>query len=581
MTLPTDSTGRPVLPRNFRPLGSLCLLGWVLVLLWAFGTMTPAPVKAAAEKPLEAQHGLVVSVSPPGTDVGLAVLKKGGNAVDAAVATAFALAVTYPAAGNLGGGGFMVVHPAGGAEPVVIEYREAAPKAATPTMFVKNDNWYGHKPVGVPGTVRGLELAHQRFGKLPWKEVVGPAIRLADEGFAVDDSLAASLNWVVDSSGDFPELRRVYGKAGKADWNAGDRLVQKDLAATLRLIAENGADAFYTGPIAEQIAAEMKAGGGFITREDLAAYGANFRKPIHGTYRGYDVYAPPPPSSGGICLVEMLNILENFHLREQGRWSPATLHLMIEAMRRAYCDRARYLGDPAFTEIPAHLTTKEYARPLAQGIDRTRATRSEDLARDIPLAGEGDSTTHFSVIDKDGMAVSNTYTLERSYGSRVVVRGAGFLLNDEMIDFNWRPGVTDRQGTIGTKPNQIAPGKRMLSSQTPTIVARNGKVVLVTGSPGSRTIINTVLCVVVNVIDFDMDIRAAVDAPRLHHPWFPDVARLERPDQAPEAVAALKKMGHTVSGGRQGDAHSIWVDPRTGRYFGAADRRIDGKAAGY
>jgi gamma-glutamyltranspeptidase/glutathione hydrolase len=449
-------------------------------------------------------------------------------------------------------------------------------------MFTKDDSWYGHRPVGVPGTVRGLALAHQRFGKLPWKEVVMPAVHLAEDGFMIDDALASSLNWIVSSSGEFPELRRVFGKAnGSADWQAGDRLVQKDLGATLRLIAEKGPDAFYLGPIADQIAAEMKAGGGLIAKEDLAAYRANVRQPIHGTYRGYDIYAPPPPSSGGTCLVEMLNILENFNLRQQGRWSPATLHVMIESMRRAYCDRARYLGDPGFTTIPAFLTTKEYARKLAQGIDLKHATRSEDLAKDIPLGREGDSTTHFSVIDADGMAVANTYTLERSYGSRVVVRGAGFVLNDEMIDFNWRPGVTDRDGGIGTEPNQIAPGKRMLSSQTPTIVARNGKAVLITGSPGSRTIINTVLCLVVNVVDFDMDIRQAVDAPRLHHQWFPDAPRFEGTGQFPDTVKALTTMGHAIGGTRQGDAHSIWVDLQTGRYFGAADRRIDGKAAGY
>jgi gamma-glutamyltranspeptidase/glutathione hydrolase len=581
MKQPAETAGRKVVWMNGRSLGSLLLLGLVLVLFWTVGTIAPVAVNAAGKKPLEAQHGLVVSVSPPATDVGLTILKRGGNAVDAAVATAFALAVTYPAAGNIGGGGFMEVHPAGGTEPVVIDYRETAPKAATPTMFTKDDNWYGHKPVGVPGTVRGLELSHRRFGKLPWKEVVLPAVRLAEEGFRVDDALASSLNWIVDSASDFPELRRVYGKDGKGDWKAGDLLVLRDLAGTLRLIAAKGADAFYTGPIADQIATEIKAGRGLLTKDDLADYRAVARKPIHGTYRGYDVYAPPPPSSGGICLVEMLNILENFNLREQGRWSPETLHLLIEAMRRAYCDRARYLGDPGFTEIPPHLTSKEYARDLAKGIDRKRATKSEDLAKDIPLAGEGDSTTHFSVIDQEGMAVSNTYTLERSYGSRVVVQGAGFLLNDEMIDFNWRPGITDRRGTIGTKPNQIAPGKRMLSSQTPTIVARNGKAVLVTGSPGSRTIINTVLCIVVNVIDFDMDIRAAVDAPRLHHQWFPDTARLERMDQFADTVAALKRMGHAMSGTRQGDAHSIWVHPKTGHYFGAEDRRIDGKAAGY
>ncbi len=526
---------------------------------------------------------MVVSVSASGSDVGLSILKKGGNAVDAAVATAFALAVTYPGAGNIGGGGFMVVHPAAGqGKPTVFEYRETAPAAATRTMFRKDDSVYGHKPVGVPGTVRGLALAHKRFGKLPWKDVVLPAVQLAADGFPINAQLAWSLNNVIAQAGDFPELRRVLGKdGGKGEWAAGDRLVQPDLGRTLRLIAEQGPDAFYTGPIAGQIVAEMKAGGGLITKEDLAAYKAVERAPIHGTYRGHDVYGPPPPSSGGICLVEMLNILENFDLRAQGRYSPETLHLMIEAMRRAYCDRARHLGDPAFVNIPPHLTTKEYARKLAQGIDRKKATRSADLAKDIPLAAEGDSTTHFSVIDKDGMAVANTYTLERSYGSRVVVKGAGFLLNNEMMDFNWRPGHTDREGAIGTAPNLIAPGKRMLSSQTPTVVAKDGKVVLVTGSPGSRTIINTVLCVVVNVLDFDMDVRAAVDAPRLHHPWFPDQVRLERTDEFPAAVKRLRAMGHRIARSGQGDAHSIRVDLKTRRYYGAADRRISGKAAGY
>jgi gamma-glutamyltranspeptidase/glutathione hydrolase len=525
---------------------------------------------------------MVVAVSAPAADVGCDILRKGGNAVDAAIATQFALAVTYPAAGNIGGGGFMVVHPGREGEPLVIEYRETAPAAARKDMFRKDDNWYGHKPVGVPGTVRGMALAHQRLGRLPWKDLVLPAVRLAEEGFAIDCSLAGSLNSVVGTAEKFPELRRVYGKNGGAsEWQAGDRLVQKELGCTLRLIAEQGADAFYAGPIAKQIVAEMKSGGGLITAEDLAAYRANVRKPIHGTYRGHDIYAPPPPSSGGACLVEMLNILENFDLKKQERWGPQTLHVMAEAMRRAYVDRARYLGDPDFVKVPGHLTSKEYARELARGIDLARATRSEDLAKDIPLAREGDSTTHFSVIDRDGMAVSNTTTLERSYGSRVVVKGAGFLLNDEMIDFNWRPGVTNRQGTIGTDPNLIAPGKRMLSSQTPTIVARNGKVVLVTGSPGGRTIINTVLCVVVNVIDFDMGPRPAVDAPRMHHQWFPDELRFEGAQDHPDTVARLKAMGHTVIRTRQGDAHTIWVDPRTGVYHGAEDRRISGKVSSY
>jgi gamma-glutamyltranspeptidase / glutathione hydrolase len=565
---------RPRPARHFFPL-----------LIFVFFPLIAFPARAAGpQRPLEAQHGMVVSVSAPASEVGVEILKRGGNAVDAAVATAFTLAVTHPAAGNIGGGGFMVIHPGpanANAEPVVIEYRERAPAAASKTMFHKNESSFTHKVVGVPGTVRGLALAHQKFGKLPWKEVVQPAIHLAEDGFVLGNGLATSLNWIVARSKDSTELRRVYGKEnGNEDWEGGDLFVQKELAKTLRRIAEEGSDAFYTDAIADQIAAEMKAGGGLITKNDLAAYQANIRKPIHGTYRGYDIYAPPPPSSGGICLVEMLNMLEQFDLGRLGRWSPATLHVMIEVMRRAYCDRARYLGDSNFVKIPDRLTNKEYARTLARfALDR--AGSSEDLAPEISFSPESHDTTHFSVIDKDGMAVSNTYTLEQSYGSRIVVHGAGFLLNNEMNDFNWQPGVTTRKGTIGTDANLIAPGKRMLSSQCPTIVARNGKVVLVTGSPGSRTIINTVLCVLVNVLDYHMDIAAAVDAPRLDHEWFPDVVHFEGLHEHPDAVKELRAMGHNVVPTRQGDAHSIWVDPKTGHYFGAEDPRIRGKAVGY
>jgi gamma-glutamyltranspeptidase/glutathione hydrolase len=537
-----------------------------------------APVLMAA--PSAAQHGIVVAVSPPGAEAGRDILRKGGNAVDAAVATAFAMAVTYPAAGNIGGGGFMLVYPGGKQEPVVIDYRETAPAAASRTMFHKGDSLYSHRVVGIPGTVRGLALAHQKFGRLPWRDVVLPAVHLAEDGFTIDQALARSLNSVVPFGGDFPELRRVFGKdEGQKSWRAGDRLLQKDLGRTLRLIADKGADAFYEGPIADLLCEEMRRGGGLITKPDLAAYRAKARKPIHGTYRGHDVYGPPPPSSGGICLVEMLNILENFDLHKQGRFSPQTLHVMIETMRRAYCDRARHLGDADFVTIPAHLTSKTYAAKLAKSINLHHATRSDELASDIPLSSESEDTTHFSVIDRDGMAVSNTYTLERSFGSHIVVRGAGFLLNNEMMDFNWFPGKTTRTGQIGTEPNQIAPGKRMLSSQTPTIVVRDGKVVLITGSPGSRTIINTVLCILVNVIDFDMPIQAAVDAPRLHHPWFPDEATFEAIEDHSESFHALEALGHRIRGSRQGDAHSIRLDPKTGRYVGAADQRIDGKVA--
>ncbi len=534
-------------------------------------------------KAVEGRHGMVVAVSPPGADVGVAVLKKGGNAVDAAVATAFAMAVTWPSAGNIGGGGFMVIHPPPGkGQPTVIEYREKAPLAAHPKLFSKSDSIYSAKAAGVPGTVAGLYLAHQRFGRLPWNDVVMPAVHLAEDGFAINDGLASSLNNAVFASDGFPELARCLGKKnGSETWRAGDRLVQKDLARTLHAIADKGPDGFYKGPVAELIVAEMKRGNGIITKEDLEKYQARQRRPIHGTYRGYDVYAPPLPSSGGTCLVEMLNVLENFDLKKHDRFAPETLHLLLETMRRAYCDRARHLGDSDFVKIPAHLTSKEYAKKLAASIDLKKATKSEDLAPDIKLAGEGDSTTHFSVIDADGMAVSNTYTLERSYGSKVIVRGAGFLLNNEMMDFNWVPGETTREGQIGTPANQIAPGKRMLSSQTPTIVAKDGKVLLITGSPGSRTIINTSLQIVVNVIDFGMDVQAAVDAPRLHHQWFPDQARFEGSRQHAEAVKKLREMGHKVISTRQGDAHTIYVDPRTGVYRGAADGRIDGKAAGY
>jgi gamma-glutamyltranspeptidase/glutathione hydrolase len=541
--------------------------------------------RAAGGHTATGRRGMVVSVSRPATEVGVAVLKKGGNAVDAAVAVGFALAVTWPEAGNIGGGGFMLVHPGKKGEPTVVDYRETAPKAATRDMFAHERRPSSYKMVGVPGTVAGLALAHRKFGKFPWKDLVLPAVRLAEEGFVIDAGLARSLNSGLRRSEGFPELRRVLGKeGGKSEWQAGDRLVQKDLAGTLRLLAERGPDAFYKGAIAAKLAAEMRAGGGLLTRDDLAAYQAKLRRPIRGSYRGYAVYAPPPPS-GGICLVEMLNVLESFPLRKQGRWSATTLHQLIEVMRRAYCDRARHLGDADFVKVPEHLSSKEHARKLARGIDPEWATPSAELAKDIPLRGEGDSTTHFSVIDGDGLAVANTYTLEGSFGGRIVVRGAGFLLNNEMGDFNPRPGVTTRGGLIGTEANVVAPGKRMLSSMTPTIVTRDGKVVLITGSPGGRTILNTVLCVVLNVLEFDMPLRQAVDAPRLHHAWFPDRLKVEG-GMLREHAAVLKELerrGHRLAArpAQQGDAHSIKVDQRTGSYEGVADRRRSGWAAGY
>jgi len=534
----------------------------------------------AGEKAAEVKNGVVVTVSAAGSDAGLAILKQGGNAVDAAVATAFALAVTHPAAGNIGGGGFMVVHPAKG-EPTVFDYRETAPAAATKTMFKKGDSPYTHKVVGTPGTVRGMALAHQKLGKLPWKTLVMPAVELAEKGYVLDKHHADSLNKMLALTKKNAEFQGVFSKPAGGDWKPGDRHIQLDLGRTLRHIAEEGPDAFYKGAIADLLVAEMKAGGGLITKDDLAKFQAVQRKPIHGTYRGYDVYGPPPPSSGGTCLVMMLNILEHYDLKKNARYSPQTLHLTTEAMRLAYADRARFLGDPAFTSIPKHLTTKEHARELSKLINLDKANRSEDVAKDIALSSEGDSTTHFSIIDKDGMAVSNTYTLEHSFGSRIVVKGAGFLLNNEMMDFNWRPGITTKTGAIGTEPNTVAPGKKMLSSQTPTILAKDGKVFLVTGSPGGRTIINTVLNVVVNVVDYEMPIQQAVDAPRTHHQWFPDELKFEGLKQYPDTVKALQTLGHRVSYARQGDCHSIWINPKTGGYLGAADKRLSGKVAAY
>ena len=559
---------------NVRKFGLLALLASLLS-----GACSPGALDAG-EKAVEFKNGVVVSVSESGSEVGLAILKQGGNAVDAAVATAFALAVTHPAAGNIGGGGFMVVHPTKGS-PTVFDYRETAPAAATRTMFKKGDSPYTHKVVGTPGTVRGMGLAHQKLGKLPWKTLVMPAVELAAKGYLLDKHHANSLNGMLAQTKSNAEFQRVFAKPDGKPWLPGDRHLQPDLARTLRLIAEEGPDAFYKSNIAELLVAEMKAGGGLITLEDLAKFQAVQRVPIHGTYRGYDVYGPPPPSSGGTCLVMMLNMLETFELKKHDRFSPRTLHLLAETMRLAYADRARHLGDPAFTKVPERLTTKEYARELVKKINLEKATRSEDIAKDFELAVEGDSTTHFSVIDKDGMAVSNTYTLEHGFGSRIVVKGAGFLLNNEMMDFNWRPGVTTKAGAIGTEPNTVAPGKKMLSSQTPTILAKDGKVFLVVGSPGGRTIINTVLNIVVNVVDYDMPIQDAVDAPRLHHQWFPDEIKFEGTKQHANTVKALESLGHRVGLARQGDAHSIWINPKTGGYVGAADKRLSGKASGF
>jgi gamma-glutamyltranspeptidase/glutathione hydrolase len=535
---------------------------------------------------------VVVSVSGIASDVGASILARGGNAVDAAVATAFALGVTHPSAGNLGGGGFMIVRSADG-KATSFDYREKAPAASTPTMYLKPDGSIdrsltraGWLAPGVPGTVRGLARAHRKFGKLPWADVVRPAARLASGGFPLSKNLASSLNSTVAKfMAPFPSSVAAYGKPGGGSWAAGDTIRLADLGRTLEAIASGGPDAFYTGWIADSLAAQMKANGGLITKADLAAYEAKERTPLRGTFNGYEVIAMGPPSSGGTVMLETLNILEHFGVATMDRWSPNYLHLRIEAARRAYADRARWLGDPDFVSVPvARLTSKAYADSLSRGIRRDRASRSVDIGADVVTVhtAESDETTHFSVVDAEGNAVSNTYTLEGGYGSGVVVRGAGFLLNNEMGDFNKKPGETNEGGDIGTPANLIAPGKRMLSSMSPAIVTRDGRLVLVTGSPGGRTIPNTVLDVVLGVTAFDESIRAAVDAPRLHHQWLPDSTNIEAGKVTDATIAALRARGHSVriSSGKQGDAHSIWIDTKTGIAYGAADHRsADSKAS--
>ena len=539
-----------------------------------------------------ARNGVVVCTSAPSCDAGAEILAKGGNAVDAAVATAFALAVTHPSAGNIGGGGFMIVRTPSG-ELTSFDYRERAPLKSTRTMYVGKDGNIdrsltaaGYLAPGVPGTVRGLEMAHRRFGKLPWKDIVMPAVTLAEQGFTMSPSLARGLNSEVQKQmAKFPASVAAYGKPGGGQWQAGDRIVLQDLGKTLRLIATDGPNAFYTGPIADLIDADMKANGGLISKEDLAAYQAKERVPLKGTYKGYEIVSMPPVSSGGVAIIQMLNILEGLDLKSKGLLTPPALHLQIEAMRRAYLDRARHLGDPDFVTVPVEkLTSKEYAKTLAAGIDANKATRSVELAKDLAITttAESDETTHFSVMDRDGMAVTSTYTLEGGYGSHVVVKGAGFLLNNEMGDFNKKPGETNTRGDIGTPANLIDPGKRMLSSMTPTMVLRDGKVVLLTGSPGGRTIINTVFTIVLGVTEYGLNGREAVDLARMHHQWLPDRARIEKRDGvSAETVAKLKAMGHDFDymEGRQGDAHSIWVAP-DGTVYGVNDKRTaDSKAS--
>lgn len=543
--------------------------------------------------PAPAKQGMVVSSHYLGSEAGRQILQEGGNAVDAAVATAFALAVVLPSAGNIGGGGFLVYHGDDG-RTTSFNFREKAPLASTPNMYLDekgeirdNSNHDGPLSVGVPGTVAGLWMAHQRLGSKPWSDLLQPAIDLAEKGFPSTWNMQRFLGYLQRQDAPiYQAAKEAFLKNGKDLYEPGELWKQPDLAATLKRIQKQGRDGFYKGKTARLLAKFMAKHGGIITEEDLAKYEATEQAPIHGTYRGYDIYAMAPPSSGGVALTEMLNILEGYNLKEIGHNSALYLHLLTEAMRRAYADRAQHLGDPAFNpDMPLEkLTSKEYAKELRGTIDLFMASESDSAHFNQALISyESEETTHFSVVDAQGKAVSLTYTLEYGYGSRLVVEGAGFLLNNEMGDFNPIPGRTTRTGLIGTKPNLVAPGKNMLSSMTPTIVAKDGKPVLAIGSPGGRTIINTVLQVVLNVVDHDMNIGQAIEAGRIHHQWLPDVASFERFAISPDTRRLYEMMGHKVRfRNGQGSAMGIYIDHAEGLLYGAADSRAyDGKAVGY
>ncbi|MFB3853157.1 MAG: gamma-glutamyltransferase [Vicinamibacterales bacterium] len=555
---------------------------WLATALVAVCTLTAW----GSSQPVRARRCMVVSQNEMASRVGVDVLAEGGTVIDAAVATAFALAVTHPTAGNIGGGGFIVFRPAAGS-PVAYDFREMAPGRATPTMFLRDGKYSrtvhhdSHLSVGVPGTVAGLHLAWKQHGKLPWPRLVDPAIRLAREGFTITEGLARSLRRVLPEMKRYPASLAQFSKNG-VPYEAGETLRQPDLARTLRRIAKLGPAGFYEGETAALIEKEMAANGGLITREDLEAYRAHERIPVKGSYRGYEVLSMPPPSSGGIALVEMLNVLEGYDLASSGFGAAATVHLIVEAQRRAYADRARYLGDPAFNPgMPVErLISKPYADALRKTIRTDRASVSSPTTFEWPA--ESDETTHFSIVDEARNAVAMTYTLEAGYGSKIVVPGAGFLLNNEMGDFNAGPGLTTAEGLIGTEPNLAAPRKRMLSSMTPAIVSRDGALFMVTGSPGGRTIINTVLLTILNVVDFGMNVQEAVDAARFHHQWLPDVIEYERNGLSPDTVALLRAMGHRLQPiGAQGVAEAIVVDPRDGMLEGGCDRRAsDGAAVG-
>ena len=537
---------------------------------------------------------MVASISEIASRVGVDVMKKGGNAVDAAVAVGFALSVTWPSAGNLGGGGFMLVRKADGTAEA-LDFRERAPLAAHRDMYLdaKGDvipklSTHGYKAVGVPGTVAGLALAHKRYGRLKWADLVEPARKLAADGFEVSYHLQKSLRAkpIVEKMQPFAEARRIYHRDGRF-YEMGETFVQPELAAVLERIKKDPRD-FYEGQTAKMIAADMKANGGLVTLEDLRTYEPTMRVPLRGTYRGHEILTMPPPSSGGIAIVEMLNMLEPYDLEGMGWHSSQYVHTVVEVMRRAFADRAAFLGDTDFVKVPvAGLISRAYADDRRRTIDAAKASPSRTAAGN-PAAYESPETTHFTIVDAAGNVVSCTYTLNDAYGAGVTAKGTGILLNDEMDDFTAKPGVPNFYQMIQGEANAIAPKKRPLSSMTPTILLKDGKPFLAVGSPGGPTIINTVLQVILNVVDFGMTVQEAVDAPRFHHQWLPDEIFWENNDLQSDTRAALERMGHIFRAkpgfsdlDTIGDGHAVIIDPATGLRLGASDPRRGGAAVGW
>jgi len=533
------------------------------------------------------KNGMVVSADEYASQAGLEILKKGGNAIDAAVATGFALAVTYPQAGNIGGGGFMVIRMNNG-KSITIDFREKAPSKAFKDMFLDKDGNYdpqksrsGHLSSGVPGSVAGLLLAQEKFGKLKLKDVMTPAIKLAKNGFKLHYRLAEHIESMLSEFKKYPSTYKVFTKNG-IPYKEGDIFKQKDLAKTLQLILKYGKKGFYEGETAKLIVKEMEKGGGLITLEDLKNYEAIIREPIIGNYRGYEFISMGLPSSGGIALSQLLNIVENFPIADWGWNSSKTIHVCSEAMKRVYADRAEYLGDPDFIKVPINqLLSKKYAKTIASNISLEKVTPSKEVSHGVFNDWESKETTHYSVIDKDGNAVSVTTTINNSFGNYVVVEGAGFLLNNEMDDFSSKPGSPNMFGLIGSYANSIQPNKRMLSSMTPTIIVKDGKPFMIVGSPGGSTIITTVFQVIMNVIDHKMDIQKAVNAYRFHHQWIPDVLNYEKHGISTDVIEKLKNMGYTLKEQIKAPNQVEAILIQDGYYYGASDIRGYGVAKGY